>query len=545
MDPSEVLNLTTIDPQLIIIGAILGDACSAAFWSDCLDFFNLSLTMLRIHLEKGSFPQSGMALLHISIIALARFNMIDFAAEMGARCVEFLDRLRDPISSARAYMTYANFVGHIQVPLRIVVNQLEQVAEYAAGAADRISVILAFGLSAQMKFYASENYADLEAFCQYCCEELPGWTQDTRGGTFLISVRQVCRALQGKTLTGDSLEVMSDEQHSSSAYKSWLDKATDNGGRSVLIYETMEIIPLYLFGHYEQACEVGRRCLSNLHLIWSARNTRAAVLFHGLAIAGLMFRKLSDPRNNVADLQNEVQETIILLEGFNKKIKDWQQVSDVNYVVWSNWLDAQIAELKREHGFAIRQYETALDHASEHSFVFEEALGNFLMAGFFIRQSARRSARAVLKESIGLWQQLGAAGMAHRIEEEHALLLHGPQNTRTMDVGVQTDFAGDTPSAQYAGGEDAQQAGPSGVVELKETRMAAWRGSMPQSGDGLPALDMIDLHAILVSSQVISSVLQVDVLLKTMCDVVLQTCGGSATQVSISCTSLTRRFLTP
>ena len=107
-----------------------------------------------------------------------------------------------------------------------------------------------------------------------------------------------------------------------------------------------------------------------------------------------------------------------LQEDFNKKIKDWQQVSDVNYLAWSKWLDAQVAELRGDHGFAIEQYETALDHASEHSFVFEEALGSYLMAGFFIRRSARRSAAAVLRESVGLWRQLGATGITARIEEE-------------------------------------------------------------------------------------------------------------------------------
>lgn len=535
MERSEVLSLPSIDSELVYVGAILADACSAAFWSDYLEFFNLSLTMLQIHLERGSLPQSGMAMLHIASIAIARFDMIEFGAELGSRGLELFSRLRDPFSLARGYMIYANFVSHIHVPLGITVNSLEQYVEYAAGAGDRISAILSFGLSAQMRLFASEHYADLEAICQFCCEEIPGWTQDTRGGTFLIAVRQVSRALQGKTKISDPLEVMSDDQHSSSVYKAWLSKTTNNGGRSLLVYETMELIPLYLFGHYEKAVEIGKRCMDHLDIIWSARNSRAAMLLFGLASAGTLFRKLGDPRNKVEDLQDEVKEVIALLEKLNKKIKDWQVVSDVNYLVWSKWLDAHLAELNHEHGFAISQYETALDHAAEHNFTFEEALGNFLISGFFLRQSARRSARAVLKESVGLWQQLGAAGMAHRIEEEHYLLLHGPTaNTRTVEVGVQTDFAaGDTASVTYPDGEDSNQQGVQPTAgELKETRMAAWRGSMPQSGAGLPALDMIDLHAILVSSQVISSVLQVEVLLKTMCDVVLQTCGGSATQVS-------------
>ncbi|KAI0013328.1 putative histidine kinase HHK1p [Xylariaceae sp. FL0662B] len=536
MDRVGALTLSGIFDSHQIVAAILTEAINAAWWSNTLDFYNLSLVLINLHLSRGPFPQSGTAFLYVAMIALSRFNMVEFAAELGSQCAELLDQARDPSSSALGYMVYTNFISHIKIPISIAVNHSEQSVEYAASAGDRISVILSFGLSTQMRFFASENVADLESICQYCCEEVPGWHQDTRGGTFLIAVRQICRALQGKTYTTHASTVMSDGQHNSNSYKTWLSSHTHNGGRSVLIYETMEIIALYLYGHYEQAYEVGRRSFDKLHLIWSARNTRVVLVFYGLALAGLMLRKLKDPRINPAELKNEVQDTIIQLEGFSKKIKDWQVASDVNYLAWSKWLDAQIAELRDEHGLAMQQYETALDHASEYSFTFEEALGNFLMAGFFIRQSARRSAAAALKESVALWQQLGAVGVVQRIEEDHALLLHGPiRNPRTAEVAVQTDFAGDSASVTYAAESvDVPSSVRQVAAETKETRMAAWRGStQPEAGVGLPALDMIDLHAILVSSQVISSVLQVDVLLKTMCDVILQTCGGSATQAAI------------
>ncbi|KAI1376153.1 putative histidine kinase HHK1p [Hypoxylon crocopeplum] len=537
MDRAEILNpLGVIDNHQAIVGAILTDAISAAWWSDNLDFYNLALTHVNLHLAQGRFPHSSTAFLHVAMIALSRFNMVEFAAELSSQCLELLERTRDPVSSARGYMVYANFVSHIQVPISVGVNHTEQSVEHASNAGDRMSVILSFGLSTQMRFFASENVGYLESICQYCCEEIPGWHQDTRGGTFLIAVRQICRALQGKTDITTADGVMTDEQHNSGSYKTWLSIQTRNGGRSVLVYETMEMIALYLYGHYEQAFEMGRRCLDRLDLMWSARNSRGVVVFHGLALAGLVQRKLTDPRTAAIDLKNEIQDTIIQLEGLNKKIKDWQVVSDANYLAWSKWLDAQIAELREDHGAAMRYYETALDHASEYSLLFEEALGNFLMAGFFVRQSARRSATAVLRESVALWRQLGATGVAQRIEEDHAFLLHSPtRHSRTAEVAVQTDFAADSASVTYAAdGEDIPQSVQAVNEETKETRMAAWRGStQPEAGAGLPALDMIDLHAILVSSQVISSVLQVDVLLKTMCNVILQTCGGSATQAAI------------
>lgn len=539
VERSELLDpLTITDPHQFVIGAILSEAISSAWWSDYLDFYNLALTLVNLHLDGGNFPQSGIGFLHFAMVALSRFNMVDFAAELGNQCVDYLDRTRDPFSVARGYMIYANFISHISVPIRVALSHSELSIENSASAGDRLSVILSFGLSAQMRFFASENVADLESICQYSCEEIPGWHQDTRGAIYLIAVRQVCRALQAKTNISVANEVMSDDQHHTLSYKQFLDTKTRNGGRSVLIYETMEIVPLYIYGHYEKACEVGRRCLNHLNLIWSARNSMLALLFHGLALAGLTVRKLNDPRYNVEDLQDEVKETITQLEAFNKKIKAWQVVSDVNYLTWSKWLDAQLAELRGQHGVAIREYETSLDHAAEHSFLFEEALGNFLMAGFLIRLSARRSATACLKESVALWRQLGAGGVAQYIEEEHALLLHGPiRNSRSVEIGVQTDFAGDAASVTYAAAaenDDLPHSVHQITAESKASRTAAWRGSMQhEAGAGLPALDMIDLHAILVSSQVISSVLQVDVLLKTMCDVILQTCGATVTQAAI------------
>ncbi|KAK3314985.1 hypothetical protein B0H66DRAFT_452847, partial [Apodospora peruviana] len=528
------------DPSLPSLGAVLAETTSAGWWTDCLSFYHLSLLMMEIHLTRGPFPQSGLAFLHLAIVALSRFNMIQFATDLGGMCLELLDKYRDPFSMARSYMIYANFVGHIQYPIKQTVDQLESTVDAAAAPGDRTSTILSFGLCAQLRFFAGEDCSDLESFCQYSCEEIPNWHLDTRGGTLLIAVRQVCRALQGKTRAENPLEVLSDEQHNAQTYKSWLATNTNNDGRSLMFYQTLEMVPLFLYGHYERAVEIGKSCYENLPLIWSARNGRLAMLFYGLSLAGVILRQQQDPRPVTDGSKPEVEETVGKIEELNKKIKDWQVINNVNYLTWSKLLDAQVSEMRGLHGTAIQQYEQALDHASEHNFLFEEALGNYLMANIFIRTAGRRSARSALRDAVGLYRQLGATGIADRIETEHSLLLHGPiRNPRTSEVGVQTDFAGDAASMQYRavegeGVEEVQESTQAAVAALKGERMSAWRGStQPEAGVGLPALDMIDLHAILVSSQVISSVLRVDELLKTMCDVILQTCSGSATLAAI------------
>ncbi|TPX07877.1 uncharacterized protein E0L32_010452 [Thyridium curvatum] len=543
MDRADILNVTQAsDARVSSVGAVLVEAISAAWWCDCVEFYSLALVMLELHFSDGAFPQTGMGFLHLSLVALTRFNMVQLAVDLAGYAMELIDAFRDPFSMARGYMIFANFIGHVQYPISTTAAQLDGSIEYAAFAGGRLSAILGAGLAAQIKFFASENCADLEAFCQFACEDVPNWHQDARGGTLLIAVRQVCRALQGKTNITSSTDMMCDDQHNTVSYKTWLQGKSDNGLRALAFYNSVEIVPLYLYGFYERAAEVGKNCRQNEGLLWSARNTQLAALFYGLALAGLILRKEQDPRARPDDDMDQVRETIKELEALKQKFLDWSVVTDVNYLAWTRLLEAQIAELEGDQGRAIRHYEEALDHASEHEFVFEEALGNYLMAGIFVRHSARRSARSALRDAIALYRQMGATGIAERIEREHSLLLHGPtRNPRTTEVGVQTDFAGDAPSGQYRavevdGEEDhlTDQAAQVGMLALKGERLGAWRGTMqPEAGAGLPALDMIDLHAILQSSQVISSVLQVEELLKTMCDVILQTCGGSATLAAI------------
>lgn len=266
------------------------------------------------------------------------------------------------------------------------------------------------------------------------------------------------------------------------------------------------------------------------------------IFFYGLALAGRLLRKTQDPRSQPEDFTEEIAQLVEKLNGFLKMINDWAAVSNVNYLPWAKLLEAQMAELTVRHGESVQAYEEALDHAAEHDFVLEEALGNYLMAGFFIRRKARRSARAALLDALSSFRQMAATGVAHAIEEAHSLLLHGPtRNHRVADMGVQTDFVTDAPSVQYrpVDGDDDDvltQIPSNALTESKGEQIGAWRNSMhmqTEDGGGLPALDMIDLHAILKSSQVISSLLQVEELLKTMCDVILQTCGGSATNAAI------------
>lgn len=530
------------DPVMTSVGSVLSESLGAAWWSDSLEYYHLTILMVETHFEKGAFLQSGLGFLNFGVVALCRFSMAEFAAELGSISQDLLLVTQDPFTIARGQMLHACFLAHIYCSMPLSVSQMEDAVEMASVGGDRMSTILSYGLSAQAKFFASEHLDDVESYCQFACEEIPNWHGDTRGGSMMLGIRQACRALQGKTRGHEALGIMSDDVHDSVKYKTWLSTQTHDSNRSLMIYESLELVCLFLFGHYERAVEIGKTCYDKLEALWSSRNSRLVLLFYGLSRAGQLLRQMQDPRSPTTNFSAQTQEIVKELQGFVKLIDQWAEVSDVNYFCWSRLLQAQMVELAGQHGYAVQHYEEALDHATEHNFTFEEGLGNYLMAGFFLRRRARRSARSALLEAVGFFRQLGATGIAKSIEMEHSLLLHGPTRShQTADVAIQTDFVADGGSVQYRptdgeDGDELTQVPSHTMAEIKGDRIGAWRGSMNmQSEDwvGLPALDMIDLHAILASSQVISSVLQVDELLTTMCDVILQTCGGSATLAAI------------
>ncbi|TVY23843.1 Hybrid signal transduction histidine kinase K [Lachnellula hyalina] len=548
------------DSNIAAAGAVLVETTSGAYWTDSLIFYQFTLVMVNMQLTQGNFPQAGMGYLHLASIAITRFTMIKFATEMGSISLELMNRWRDPYTMGRGGTIYSLFVGHIDTNLQQSLRQLEGALEYAIQAGDRISTILNFGLVANLKFFASENMVDLENFIQYGCEEIHNWQFDPRGGTMAIAIRQACRAMQGKTVTYSALDIMSDEAHDSLQYKFWLRTTLRSSDRSLFFYEGFEMIPLVLYGYYPRAIELGDALLKNIDLVWSARNTRQVMLFHGLALCGVMWSKLSHPlralkedqsvdvRKSIAvthqpseiDLAKETADVVKQVMYLKKNIEDWQTVNDVNYVAWSTLLAAQIAELEDDHGKALAYYEKSLDHASSNGFIFEEALGNHLFASFFLRAGSRRAAKASLRDAVRLFRQIGAIGIVKYIEDEHSLLLQGPtQNMRTAEAGCQTDFAGDSAPVRYrtleGDEDDERQQARILITESKGDRIDAWQGgsARPDAGSGLPALDMLDLTSILESSQVISSVLQVDQLLKTMCEIILQNCGGLATSAAI------------
>jgi signal transduction histidine kinase/tetratricopeptide (TPR) repeat protein len=531
--PEDIIEIPPAeDPALAAAGAVLLEATSAAFWSDTLTFYQMTLVMVDTYLSRGLFPQAGMGLMQLAVISITRDNAITFSKHCGELALALIEQTKDPHTVGRGIALHSTFVGHIQHHVHSSISQLEGAVDFSIRAGDRIATILNFGFLATMKFFASEDLTDLETFCVYSCEGIPSWETDTAGGTILITICQLSRALQGKTYTHDPFRVLSDKEHNSIAYKSWLVRTIKNSDRPLMLYESMEIAPLFLYGHYERAVSLGNSCLKKVNAIWSARNTRFLMFFHSLSLAGCVWTRkqqqlnpayrASSPqlasdingRSFEAFFEEEMTSMARMLRYFKRKIEQWQVISDINYLAWTKLLGAQIAEMEHDQSAALRFYQEAIDHASMHGFAFEEALGHHLLADHLMREGSSRLGTLSMKEAVALYRRIGATGVADHILHSHDL----EQMTKEM------------------GREASTQTEPDDIVTRNLSQVPEVGNDEPSSARGTVAervLHILDLTSILEGSQVISSVLKVDDLLRTMCKIILQSCHGVATMAAI------------
>lgn len=351
---------------------------------------------------------------------------------------------------------------------------------------------------------------------------------DMRGGVFLTATRQVARSLQGKTYTDSPEMVLCDEEHSTADYMKLIDARSSDVERPRDIYNSLRMIPLYLYGHYEKAIQLSKEILTSVYQLWSMRISRLTLFYASLCL-------LTQLREGNID---HGRDTIILtVRKYKAHIAQWQAECNANYLMWELLIEAELAEIEGDYGEAIRAYEAAIDHTQLHDFHLEQALAFELQGEFYVRRGARRAARAILKDSLEMYSRIGASGKVDQLTVKHEWVLRASTTIQTRDVAIQTaDTIGEIGNTQYRIEENERQETRNLGKETAGDRTRAWvsprptEDSVKRTSQDISdlGLDVLDLQSILEFNQAISSELQIDRLLGKMTEIILESAGAQA-----------------
>lgn len=520
------------EPRIIALGTVLCEAISAGYWSDGLLFHQMATKIIWVYLHHGTFVQIGLGCLYLAMVAVTRFSDIPFGRKLHTIGFQLLRRYNESFTLGRGLCLSYLFLDHLLSPIREHMAGLEESVDHTLASGDKIVYLVAISGLASARLLLGSNMADLEAFCSYAPEDFGDWTGDLRGGVTLIAVRQVARSLQGKTGYNSASTVMSDDEHNTEMYLQFLSVKAFNAVKPRDMYNTYSLIPLYMYGHWDVAIALGRTLLLTAPDLWGVRNAPLTLFYLSLSLVAHFREKVSE-NNQSADLpevQRCKEKVVGEIEQYKARLDALQTHCNVNYLMWSLLIEAEVADLIGEHHQAIQAYEAAIDHCQVYGFGLEEALGYELQGGFYIRRGAKRAARYTIEEAIATYARMSATGKIHHLAVKHEWVLKNATKARTVDVVIQTaNSIGGIGNTSYRIEENERQEIRNLGVESADDRTEAWLNPDLQKGNHDVArlgLDVVDLQSILEFNQAISSELQIDRLLAKMTEIILESAGA-------------------
>ncbi|EME42709.1 hypothetical protein DOTSEDRAFT_81496 [Dothistroma septosporum NZE10] len=522
----------TIDRRLTTLGALLTEFQSSAYWTHSLLYYQSTLLIMRLYLQHGLFPQAALGYINLAALSVWRFSMLQTAVDLGNIALKIVDAYDQELYvRGRTLTLYALFLGHIQHGWRDNYHLLNQGLECASSAGDKIIHLLNIGIMAAYRLWASENLAEIEALIASVGEEFPEYTENLRGGVFLVSLRQYCRALAGKTYSKFAHDVLTDSSHNSTEYEQHIANTASNPDRPLSFYQSFRLIAMYRFGHYKEAVLFGGEILERVDGLLSMR-VRYTMMFY-LSMSILACVREEPGRSDREELLQQMMKYRAHLELISS-------INGVNYVVYLQLIKAEVADIEQRHGTVLAYYETAINHAVLHNNVLDEAFSLELYADWMVRRGAARPARGMLLDCVSAYRRVGAFGKAEHVSEKYGYLLFGTNSLSTVDTGTQTTMMDIGTGPLYT--DKLEKISSHQAVHDPADRTVEWLGphtavrprhhdmltkDVPAALPSAVGLDMIDLAGILESSQLLSSELNVDRLLTKLSSVIVDATGAS------------------
>ena len=546
MDTKTLLDMpVSKESRVAAMGIVMSEAVSAGYWSDPLLFYQMAIKIVGLHLRGETFVQIGLGFPYLATVGISRFQNHDFSRRVYEVSTPLMRKYGDPYTLGRGLAVNALFFLHLITPLSDHLAIYEEAIDYTLASGDKTVYLLAIGLLAMYRLYLGHDMIEIESFCTYAPEDYGDWAGDLRGGVVLTATRQVARALQGKTRVNSALHVMSDigqldrkatglssdeedsfvgGTHNSQEYLKHIYLHASAAARPHDFYMSLALIPLYLFGHYDEAIAKGSSLLETIYDLWSLRNSRLIYFYLSLSLLA----KLRIDSTDEEALLAKVRE-------YQAKIEEWMVLSPVNYFMWSKLIEAECCEFSGDYHLSIQSYEAAIDHTQAYGFALEEALALELQAGFYVRRGAKRAARTTLEDSIAVYTRIRATGKTEQLSSHFESLLSITKRPRTVDAAVQTvNSIGEIGNTRVRIQENERQETQNLGKETSGDRTEAWLKptNQPKFGqEGEPnvsdlGLDVLDLQSILEFNQAISSELQINKLLTKMTTIILE-CAGA------------------
>ncbi|KAI8329760.1 hypothetical protein BC941DRAFT_476131 [Chlamydoabsidia padenii] len=498
--------------------SIMEEMCIWGYWmNDTKAVMAVSCRLVKKTLDQGTIsPSTGVGFVFFGMAAMVLYKDYEIGQKVGQIGVTLCNQYGGNSECARAKHMYGAYLSVWEGHYRDAMPMFHQALKQALLGGDRISATFSHLHMATGMLFGGEPLSDTLREAKMCLDEVDGWNKTAGTSLMAMTTIRAVMALQGKTkLTEDA--IFDDDNFNEKDYMAKMHELATNEVLPMYWFYGMKLVILMMFGFYKSAVQIGQQFASVAAEQPSFRHTHWMLFFYCLA----MVQWIRQDRLKSSEFMPLVLKN-------KKKLEEWATHSKINLQMFVTLIDAELSALNDDD---VRKTERLYDQAIEESKAGDWQLETNVMYEFagkyYIRNGCRHVGDLLLEKAVTGYRHQGCYGKGNQLSQSLKQCLGQPttddddQSVMSKSVHVQTEPLSSTSTLP-----NRDSVSDFSLAEQFLHTEISNREATPE--ETLLALDVVDLASILKSSQVISSEMNFELLMKQMLQIILENSGAES-----------------
>ncbi len=486
--PEQLVNLPNMtDPNKLAAMRILSSAASAAYL--CAPKLMPLLVFERVNLSVryGNTALSAFGYAWYGLILCGILVDIEGGYQFGQLSLQLLERFNATDLKAKVlFMTYT-FISHWRDRITDTMPALLTAYQSGLETGDVEYAAWAALVHSYNRYWTGDNLTEAEAGIRSFVTAIAPFNQKN-GSLYIQIYHQATLNLLGNSsdpscLSGESYRVAEDIPAQVAA--------NDRTGLffSYVCQQHLD----YLFGHYATSVEKSNAAKPYFENCVSSLPTVLHFFYDSLAQLAIYATATPSQRQQILKCINANQ----------KKLNKWGHYAPMNYQHKFLLVEAERYRVLGKRLDAIENYDRAISLAKENQFLNEEALANELAAKFYLDWDKEKVAQAYMQEAYYCYARWGAKAKIDDLETRYPQLLTAILRPQSNDFAI-----GDT------------------RLETLDRSSVVNQTIHTNRSTSTSVSEALDFATILKASQALSSEIQLDKLVATLMQVVIENAGA-------------------
>ncbi|MBW4567376.1 MAG: PAS domain S-box protein [Tolypothrix carrinoi HA7290-LM1] len=372
--------------------------------------------MVNLSLDYGNATWSPLSYASYGVILCEVVQDIELGYKFGKLALGLAERLKTKKGSSKALTIFSANVMHRKVHFRKTIPILVDAYQNGVETGDFEFAGYAASIVCCHSFFVGEELTQLEQKTATYSKALGQIRREISSNSIAILWQTILNLL-GRSENPSRLmgSVYDEEQALSHAIA-----VKDENG--IHYFYLNKVILCYLFGEYYQAAQI-----AVLERQYFEEVTAPIFNFYdSLVLLSLLVEASSSQKEAMLSCVNTNQE----------KMQKWAEHAPMNYLHKFHLVEAEKARVLGQFFEAEEFYERAISGASEHEFIQEEALAYELAAKHYLARGREKFAQTYMKEAHYCYERWGAKAKVKDIESRYGQFF--PQSSRAYPTSVPT-----------------------------------------------------------------------------------------------------------